>query len=228
MHGGIAAASGGRSGSRPRQRNGGRRRGLARGVTIAILITTGARSSTDRVADFESEGCRLESYPAHFDRRRYIPPRAIRGNHLRQCLGGTSPASSRQETTDNASSRNVRAVDALRRRWFRAIRLGHCQCFGPVSGRLETRQDRGGGLDLDSPGAGIAAGRFRPSQATRHRDYSKVHRRRRGGLSPCSRAGRAVERLLTGLLPPQGQQATIGSAMASRTRLEGSGTPPTK
>lgn len=27
---------------------------------------TGARSSTDRVADFESEGCRFESYRARF------------------------------------------------------------------------------------------------------------------------------------------------------------------
>ena len=32
----------------------------------AILITTGARSSMDRVADFESEGCRFESYRARW------------------------------------------------------------------------------------------------------------------------------------------------------------------
>ena len=57
-------------------------RGLAppRAGVIVVGRPVAASSSTDRVADFESEGCRFESYLAHFrlheterDRRRLKP-----------------------------------------------------------------------------------------------------------------------------------------------------------
>ncbi len=39
---------------------------FAANAPVVIVGITGARSSTDRVADFESEGCRFESYRARF------------------------------------------------------------------------------------------------------------------------------------------------------------------
>lgn len=36
------------------------------------LILLRTRSSTDRVTDFESEGCRFESYRVHFKRTIYL------------------------------------------------------------------------------------------------------------------------------------------------------------
>jgi hypothetical protein len=39
---------------------------FATDVAFGIIRCSGARSSTDRVADFESEGCRFESYRARF------------------------------------------------------------------------------------------------------------------------------------------------------------------